>query len=155
MSERGKAISVLAANTLAFTVCFAVWMMNGVLITFLVDNGVYDFDKAQMGWLIGIPVLTGAIFRLPAGMLTDRFGGRGVFVVVMLLTAAAAFLDSYARRFLGIHRRRAGVRARRHFVRRRHRLLFGLVSPNTNKARRLASSERATPALRSPRWAPH
>jgi len=93
MSERGKAISVLAANTLAFTVCFAVWMMNGVLITFLVDNGVYDFDKAEMGWLIGIPVLTGAIFRLPAGMLTDRFGGRGVFAVVMLLTAAAAYLD--------------------------------------------------------------
>jgi NNP family nitrate/nitrite transporter-like MFS transporter len=101
MSERGKAISVLTANTLAFTVCFAVWMMNGVLITFLVDNGVYDFDKAQMGWLIGIPVLTGAIFRLPAGMLTDRFGGRGVYVVVMLLTAVAAFLDSYANGFWG------------------------------------------------------
>jgi len=47
VSERGKAFSVLTANTLAFTVCFAVWMMNGVLITFLVDNGVYDFDKAQ------------------------------------------------------------------------------------------------------------
>ena len=101
MSERGKAISVLTANTLAFTVCFAVWMMNGVLITFLVDNGVYDWDKAQMGWLIGIPVLTGAIFRLPAGMLTDRFGGRGVFAVVMLLTAAAAYLDSYANGFWG------------------------------------------------------
>ncbi len=129
MSERGKAFSVLAANTLAFTVCFAVWMMNGVLITFLVDNGVYDFDKAQMGWLIGIPVLTGAIFRLPAGMLTDRFGGRGVFAVVMLLTAAAAYLDSYANGFLGIHRGRAWFRARRHFVCRRHRLLFGVVSP--------------------------
>jgi len=101
MSERGKAFSVLAANTLAFTVCFAVWMMNGVLITFLVDNGIYDFDKAEMGWLIGIPVLTGAIFRLPAGMLTDRFGGRGVFAIVMLLTAAAAYLDSYASGFWG------------------------------------------------------
>jgi len=101
MSERGKAISVLTANTLAFTVCFAVWMMNGALIIFLVDNGVYAFDMAQMGWLIGIPVLTGAIFRLPAGMLTDRFGGRGVFAVVMLLTATAAFLDSYADSFWG------------------------------------------------------
>ena len=30
MTERGKAFSVLAMNTLAFTVCFAVWMMNGV-----------------------------------------------------------------------------------------------------------------------------
>ena len=32
----------LVLNTLAFTVCFAVWMMNGVLMTFLVDNGVHD-----------------------------------------------------------------------------------------------------------------
>ena len=62
MADRRKAHTVLAMNTIAFTVCFAVWMMNGVLITFLVDNRIYDFDKAEMGWLIGIPVLTGAIF---------------------------------------------------------------------------------------------
>lgn len=29
MTERGKAFSVLAMNTLAFTVCFAVWMVIG------------------------------------------------------------------------------------------------------------------------------
>ena len=54
MTERSRAHTVLAMNTLAFTVCFAVWMMNGVLITYLVDNQVYAFDKAQMSWLIGI-----------------------------------------------------------------------------------------------------
>ncbi len=41
MDDSKKAIMVLVMNTIAFTVCFAVWMMNGVLITFLVDNGVY------------------------------------------------------------------------------------------------------------------
>lgn len=50
MTERGKAFSVLAMNTLAFTVCFAVWMTNGVLVTCFVDNRVYALDKAQMGW---------------------------------------------------------------------------------------------------------
>ena len=29
MTERGKAFSVLVMDTLAFTVCFAVWMING------------------------------------------------------------------------------------------------------------------------------
>lgn len=101
MNDRGRAISVLAANTLAFTVCFAVWMMNGVLITFLADNRVYEFSKSEMGWLIGIPVLTGAIFRLPVGMLADRFGGRPVFAIVMLLTAVGVFLDSFADSFFG------------------------------------------------------
>ena len=34
MQENSKAIQVLILNTLAFTVCFAAWMMNGVLITY-------------------------------------------------------------------------------------------------------------------------
>ena len=99
MSERAKAFSVLAMNTLAFTVCFAVWMMNGVLVTFLVDNKVFAFGRAEMGWLIGLPVLTGALLRLPAGILTDRFGGRPVFAAVMLWSALATFLTSYAGSF--------------------------------------------------------
>ena len=98
---RTKAISVLTANTLAFTVCFAVWMMYGVLITFLVNEQVYMFTKSQMGWLIGIPVLTGSIFRLPAGMLADRYGGRIVYVVVMLFSALSVYLTSYADSFWG------------------------------------------------------
>ena len=99
MTDRGRAIAVLTASTLAFTVCFAVWMMYGVLITFLVDQQVFSFTGTQMGWLIGIPVLTGAAFRLPAGMLSDRWGGRPVFVAVMLLAAAASYLTSYAGTF--------------------------------------------------------
>ena len=91
-------------NTLAFTVCFAVWMMNGVLVTFLVDNGVYAFDKAQMGWLIGIPVLTGSLLRLPVGMLTDRYGGRIVFTLVMLVGGRGRVPDELRRRLLGLPR---------------------------------------------------
>jgi NNP family nitrate/nitrite transporter-like MFS transporter len=99
--DRAKALSVLAANTAAFMVCFAVWMMYGVLVTFLVDQQVFAFTKAQIGWLIGIPVLTGSLFRLPAGMLTDRYGGRPVFAGVMLLAALAAYLTSFANDFWG------------------------------------------------------
>ena len=69
----------LFLNTLAFTVCFAAWMMNGVLVTFLAANEVFDWGPVEIGWLMGIPVLTGAIFRLPAGMLTDKYGGKPVY----------------------------------------------------------------------------
>jgi NNP family nitrate/nitrite transporter-like MFS transporter len=99
MTGAGRAYAVLAASTLAFGVCFAVWMMNGVLVTFLVANRVFEFDQAQIGWLIGLPVLTGSVLRLPAGLLTDRFGGRPVFVAVMLASAAAAWLTSFANGF--------------------------------------------------------
>ena len=86
---------ILAVNTLAFTVCFAAWMMNGVLITFLVDNGVYAWDPSEMGWLIGIPVLTGALLRLPLGLATDKWGGRIVFGLLLLLVAIPMYLSSY------------------------------------------------------------
>ncbi|MFN7943018.1 MAG: MFS transporter [Thermoanaerobaculia bacterium] len=89
------------ANTFAFTICFAVWMMYGVLVTFLVDRHVFAFESAQMGWLIGIPVLTGSLLRPPAGMLSDSFGGRPVMIAIMLTAAASAYLVSFAGGFWG------------------------------------------------------
>lgn len=94
-----RAHVVLGMNTLAFTVSFAVWLMYGVLITFLVDQQLYAFSKSQMGWLIGIPVLTGSVFRLPVGMLADRYGGRPVYAVVMLISAVSVYLTSFANGF--------------------------------------------------------
>ncbi len=70
---------ILAFNTLAFTVCFSVWVFNGVMVTYLVDNGVFKWGPSEIGWLLGIPVLRGSIFRLPIGVLTDRYGGKWVF----------------------------------------------------------------------------
>jgi NNP family nitrate/nitrite transporter-like MFS transporter len=94
MKENRKPAVVLTMNTLAFTVCFACWMMNGVLITFLVDNRILNLDKAQIGWLIGIPVLTGSLMRLPVGILTDKYGGRIVYTLLMLIAAVPMYLTS-------------------------------------------------------------
>ncbi|MBM3271277.1 MAG: NarK/NasA family nitrate transporter [Candidatus Sericytochromatia bacterium] len=99
--ERIRAFQVLSLNTLAFLASFAVWMLNGVLVTFLVDNGVFPWTASQMGWLLAAPVLTGSIMRLPVGVLTDKYGGRIVFTLVMVVAAASCFLLSYARDFTG------------------------------------------------------
>jgi MFS transporter, NNP family, nitrate/nitrite transporter len=87
-------------NTLAFTVCFAAWMLNGVLVTFLTVNQVFDWSATEVGWLLGIPVLTGSIFRLPAGMLTDRFGGKPVMTALLVLCSIPMFLLSTADSYL-------------------------------------------------------
>jgi NNP family nitrate/nitrite transporter-like MFS transporter len=91
-----KSHRMLFFNTLAFTVCFAVWMLNGVLVTFLVNNQVFDWGPVKIGWLMGIPVLTGAIFRLPAGILTDKFGGKWVYGILLLICSIPLFLLSTA-----------------------------------------------------------
>ncbi len=95
-----SAHKILFINTFAFTICFACWMLNGVLVTYLVDNQVFDWDPAEIGWLMGIPVLTGAIFRLPLGILTDKYGGRPVFGILLLLSAIPMFFLSMADSYL-------------------------------------------------------
>ena len=101
MREAPGAWRILVLNTLAFTVCFACWMVNGVLVTFLVENEVFDWDVAQIGTLIGMPVLTGALMRLPLGILTDKFGGKPVFAALLLFCAVPMFLLSQVHSYLG------------------------------------------------------
>ncbi|KAA3652959.1 MAG: NarK/NasA family nitrate transporter [Bacteroidetes bacterium] len=96
-----RAHLVLAVNTFAFTICFACWMLNGVLVTYLVDNQVFDWSPVKVGWLMGIPVLTGAIFRLPFGLLTDKYGGRPIYTLLLLLAAIPMFLLSKVDSFMG------------------------------------------------------
>ena len=99
MPEQGLAKRVLILNTVAFTVCFAVWTMYGVLGAFLSDAHLLNIDKAQLGWLIGAPILTGSIMRLPVGLLTDRYGGKPVYIAVMLIAAGGVALTSLANEF--------------------------------------------------------
>lgn len=96
MNDRRDARRALVMSTLAFGVCFACWVLNGVLITYLVDAQVYAFSTAQVGWLLGVPVLTGSLTRLPAGLLADKYGGRLIFTWLLLVTAVPMYLASLA-----------------------------------------------------------
>lgn len=87
-----KSHRMLFLNTLAFTVCFACWTLNGVLVTFLVDKGIFNWSVVQVGWLLGIPILTGSIMRLPIGILSDKYGGKYVFATLLLLCSIPLFL---------------------------------------------------------------
>ena len=94
-----KSHRMLFFNTFAFTIAFAAWMLNGVLVTFLASNEVFDWTPVQIGWLMGIPVLTGAVMRFPVGILTDKFGGKYVFGGLLLLSAIPMYLLSTANTF--------------------------------------------------------
>lgn len=85
--------------TFAFTTCFAAWVINAVLVTFTVSNGIFPFDAGEVGWLLALPILTGALSRVPLGILTDRYGGRPVLTLVMLTVSVPLFLLSYAQTF--------------------------------------------------------
>ena len=92
-----KAVSVLLVTTWAFTVCFAVWMMFGV--TGIPIRTQLGLDSTQFGILTATPVLTGALFRLPLGIWTDRFGGRIIMLLLLVGCAVPVWVSSYATEF--------------------------------------------------------
>ena len=94
MSKQGQGLAVLIVSTLAFTVCFMVWMMFAVIgIQIRTTLGL---NATEFGLLTATPVLTGSLIRVPLGMWTDKFGGRIVMFVLMLLCVVPIFLISYA-----------------------------------------------------------
>ncbi|MBV8096149.1 MAG: NarK/NasA family nitrate transporter [Acetobacteraceae bacterium] len=92
-----RAIRVLAASTLAFLACFAVWMMFGVIG--IPIRRELHLNASEFGLLTATPVLTGAVLRLPLGIWTDRFGGRVVMTVLLLVCAVPLWAASYASRY--------------------------------------------------------
>ena len=93
-TDSRRQMSVLLVSTLAFTVCFAVWMMFAVIGVPI--RKTLGLSATQFGLLAATPVLTGSLVRVPLGMWTDRFGGRIVFFLLMLSTVVPIWLMSYA-----------------------------------------------------------
>ncbi len=90
----GKAISVLISSTFAFTICFAVWMMFAVLG--IPIKAQLNLSETEFGLLAAMPVLTGSLVRVPLGIWTDRYGGRIVFFLTMLVAVVPIWLMAYA-----------------------------------------------------------
>ena len=93
-SRSRQAFSVLIVSTLAFTVCFMVWMMFGVIG--IPIKKALNLNATEFGLLTATPVLTGSLIRVPLGIWTDRFGGRIVMTILMALTVPAIWLMGYA-----------------------------------------------------------
>ena len=94
MIEKRQALSVLIVSTLAFTVCFMVWMMFGVIG--IPIRKTLNLNATQFGLLTATPVLTGSLIRVPLGMWTDKFGGRIVLFLLILACVVPIWLIGYA-----------------------------------------------------------
>ena len=97
MTENGKRYSVLTMNTLAFTVNFAIWTMFSIIgIRIKAQLGL---NETEFGLLVATPILTGSLIRLPLGVLTDRYGGRIVYFIQMLLVAIPTYGLAFATQY--------------------------------------------------------
>jgi len=84
----------LALATLAFAVSFWAWNVIAPLGVRYAEQ--LDLSAGEKSLLVATPVLVGSLGRILAGALTDRFGGRVMFPVLMLASAPFVLLVAFA-----------------------------------------------------------
>ena len=86
----GQRSRALWLSTIAFGVCFAVWVIYSIIGVQLKKE--LGFSDSAFGLLVATPILTGSLSRLPLGIWAEMYGARIVFTLVMLVVAGCMFL---------------------------------------------------------------
>ena len=88
----------LFAAFLYFTFSCCIWVLNGAMAPFIGET--YHLSAAQMGLMLSIPIIAGALMRFPLGVLAQYIGRKNATLVEMGLIALAllfgfVFVDSF------------------------------------------------------------
>ncbi|MEC1694662.1 nitrate/nitrite transporter [Schinkia azotoformans] len=82
-------LPTLISSFLYFDISFMIWVIVGATSTFIVQD--FGLSPVEKGLMVGIPVLGGSLLRIPMGLLADRFGGKRMGIIGMLLTMIPLF----------------------------------------------------------------
>lgn len=73
----------LVLATLVFSVCFSVWTLYSVMAVELKEQ--LALSATQLGILLSAPIFTGAVLRLPLGLLCERYSCKTMLLWQMLV----------------------------------------------------------------------
>ncbi len=79
--NRANAYTALILSTLAMIVCFMSWSNFAPLASQVAK--MFNLSVAERTLLLATPVLLGSIMRIPVGILSDRYGGKKVYLILM------------------------------------------------------------------------
>ncbi|MEE9338189.1 MAG: MFS transporter [Methylococcaceae bacterium] len=74
---------------------FMVWVMMGPLVIYIAQD--LNLTEAQQYTLVTIPLLAGVLFRIPVGILVDRFAPKRtglIAQIIVIFTLLIAFLSN-------------------------------------------------------------
>ncbi len=78
---------MLGLATTGFAINFWAWALLSPLGPVLRENGTLGaLSEWQLSLIVAVPVFVGSLGRIPVGALTDKYGGREMFVIVSLTT---------------------------------------------------------------------
>src|SRR5712675_1190690 len=122
-------LPTLFASFFYFDMSFMVWVLLGPLGVQIAND--LDLSPAQKGFMVAVPVLSGALLRIVAGIMVDRLRPKLTGIILQVIVIASLLTASPARPSRSPCRwRRSGIRW-------------------ITRARRSASPARAIPARSS------
>lgn len=89
-SSKSSAIIALIMGTLAMAGCFMAWSSFAPLAAQIQET--LGLSMSQRTLLLATPVLLGSIMRIPVGILSDRYGGKKVYIALMIFVLIPLFL---------------------------------------------------------------
>lgn len=93
-SAKHSAYFALAIAFLALVINFWAWSLLSPLGSKLASELV--LTPVKLSLLLAVPIIVGSLGRILFGMLTDKFGGKAMFAVISILTAAPVFALVFA-----------------------------------------------------------
>lgn len=83
----------LIASFLYFDFCFAVWVLNGAMAPFISEH--FHLTPAQKGFMISVPIMSGALMRFPLGVMAQYIGRKNAALVEMSMIFIAMMYGYY------------------------------------------------------------
>ena len=98
MNKRKSTVALIMA-TIVFAVNFSVWTLYSVIGIEL--KNVLDLSSTEFGVLLSAPILSGALLRLPVGILCERYSPKLLFIGQMLILILPLYFLSHIETFAG------------------------------------------------------
>lgn len=83
-ADRPRSGRALLVSTVVFTACFYAWSLLGPLGPDLQDQ--LELSDLELSAVVALPVVLGSVMRIPMGILTDHYGARLVFALLLAWT---------------------------------------------------------------------
>lgn len=88
----------LFAAFLYFAFSCGIWVLNGAMAPFISE--AYQLSPAQMGLMLSVPIIAGALMRFPLGLLAQYIGRKAATLVEMGMICVAmlfglVYVDSF------------------------------------------------------------
>ncbi len=86
---RGKPSFGLVAGTIAFFAGFAAVALFGVSAHHIAKQ--LNLSIEEVGWLVAIPMVTGAFLRIPFSAWVDKYGGKPILLTQLIIAVIGVF----------------------------------------------------------------